>query len=73
MPEYYEIIIKGHFDPAWSEWFDGLELKELVGGETLLYGQLIDQAALHGLLNRIRDLNLTLVSVSSSPSTNNHA
>jgi len=68
MPEYYEIKIKGHFDPSWSDWFDGLELKKLVGGETLLYGQLSDQAALHGLLNRIRDLNLTLVSVCSSPS-----
>jgi len=68
MPDYYEITIKGHLDLSWSDWFEGLELKTLVGGETLLYGQLPDQAALHGLLNRIRDLNLTLVSVCSSPS-----
>ncbi|MBN1266470.1 MAG: hypothetical protein JXA25_13320 [Anaerolineales bacterium] len=65
MPEYYEIRIKGHFEPVWSEWFSGLEVQELEGGDTLLCGILADQAALHGLLNRIRDFNLALVSVSS--------
>jgi hypothetical protein len=63
LPEHYEIKIKGHLDPHWSDWFAGLELTHLEGDETLLSGSLPDQAALHGLLERIRDLNLTLISV----------
>ena len=65
MPEYYEIKIAGHLDPHWADWFAGLELKHLEGDGTLLFGLLADQASLHGLLERIRDLNLTLISVSS--------
>lgn len=63
MPEYYEINIKGHLDERWSEWFAGLKFTYLEGDITLLSGQLPDQAALHGLLERVRDLNLTLLSV----------
>ena len=63
MPEYYEIKIKGHLDPSWSKWFAGLTVAHLTQDETLLSGMLADQAALHGLLERIRDLNLTLLSV----------
>ena len=63
MPEYYEIKIKGHLDPRWSHWFMGLELTQIERDGTLLSGPLPDQAALHGLLERIRDLNLTLISV----------
>jgi hypothetical protein len=71
MPEYYEIKIKGHLDPRWSDWFAGLRLTHLEGNETLLCGQLPDQAALYGLFERFRDLNLTLVSViCGGPSTN---
>lgn len=69
MPEYYEIRIKGHFDPPWSDFFLGLDVAQLDGEVTLLSGQLADQAALYGLLKRIRDLNLTLISVSSKTST----
>ena len=54
MPEYYKIKIKGHIEPRWSDWFDGLQLTHLEGNETLLP----DHVALHGLFNRIRDLNL---------------
>ncbi len=71
MPEYYEIKIKGHLDRYWSDSFAGLKLTySLEGDATLLSGRLPDQAALHGLLERIRDLNMTLISVTrGDPST----
>ena len=65
MPEYYEIKIGGHLNPRWSDWFSGLQLTHLEGNETLLCGALPDQTALHGLLERIFDLNLKLISVNS--------
>jgi hypothetical protein len=61
MPTIYEIRIKGQLDPNWSEWLEGMQVTPLETGETRLCGPLADQAALHGLLNRIRDLNLELV------------
>lgn len=66
MPEYYEIKIKGHLDQHWSDWFADLQVLHLDGDESLLCGPLPDQAALHGLLERIRDLNLILISVTRS-------
>ena len=62
---FYRIRVKGHLDGRWSEWFDGLEITNLENGETMLYGEIVDQAALHGVLAKVRDLNLALVAVSS--------
>ncbi len=59
----YCFRIVGHLDPAWSAWFDGLAVNPLAGGDTELRGPVVDQAALHGILQKIRDLNLTLLSV----------
>ena len=73
MPEYYELKLKGHLDPGWSEWFAGLTLTHLAGNETLLAGSLPDQAALHGLLERIRDFNLTLISVTCGGPSSCHS
>lgn len=65
MQNYYEIKIKGCLDPGWKDWFAGLELTHLEGDTTLLSGALPDQSALHGIIKRVRDLNLTLVSVTT--------
>jgi hypothetical protein len=62
---YYKIRVKGHLDGRWSDWFDGLEITNLQNGETMLYGEIVDQAALHGVLAKVRDLNLALVAVST--------
>ena len=63
MPVTYEIQIEDQLDPVWSEWLEGMAITPLSTGGTLLSGTLADQAALYGLLNRIRDLNLELVCV----------
>jgi hypothetical protein len=62
-PTYYKIRIKSHLESAWADWFDGLAINNLENGEAILSGTLPDQAALHGVLNRISGLGLTLVSV----------
>ena len=62
-PERYEIRITGHLDARWAAMFDGLALSHEAEGTTLLTGLVTDQAALHGLLQRVRDLGVPLVSV----------
>jgi len=62
-PERYEIRIKGHLDDRWAAWFGGLTLTREDNGETLLTGPVVDQAALHGLLRKVRDLGMPLLSV----------
>ena len=61
-PKDYRIRLRGHLDQNWSDWFEQMEVST-EGAETILTGSVADQAALHGLLNRIRDLNLALLSV----------
>jgi hypothetical protein len=64
-PQCYKIRLKGHLDDRWAEWFEGLTITLEEDGNTLLTGPVIDQAALHGLLKKVRDLGLTLLSVNS--------
>ena len=61
-PTTYQIRIKGRLDPRWEEWFDGLTIA-VENGDTLITGPVIDQAALHGVLRRVRDLGTPLISV----------
>jgi hypothetical protein len=60
---WYEIRLKGHLDSRWGAWFDGLSLTNERDGTTVISGPVLDQAALHGLLQRVRDVGLPLVSV----------
>ena len=62
-PGLYEIRIKGHLDDRWADWFEGLTITLEDNGDTLLTGPVVDQAALHGLLRKVRDLGIPLLSV----------
>ena len=62
-PMVYQISIKGHLGRQWTDWFGGLTLTLEDNGETLLTGPVVDQAALHGLLRKVRDLGIPLLSV----------
>jgi hypothetical protein len=62
-PMIYQIRIKGHLGSQWTDWFEGLTITLEDNGDTLLTGPVVDQAALHGLLKKIRDLGMTLISI----------
>jgi hypothetical protein len=62
----YRIRVRGQLDPEWSAWFDGLTVTPQPDGSTLLVGRIPDQAALHGLLAKIRDLGLPLISMAEA-------
>ncbi len=70
----YQIRIKGHLGREWASWFDGLTITLEDSGDTLLTGPVADQAALHGLLKKVRDLGIPLISVTelSLDETRNH-
>jgi hypothetical protein len=65
MDTYYHIRVKGHLDSHWSTWFDGLTISNEANGEAVLCGPLTDQAALHGVLIKIRDLGVPLLAVTT--------
>ena len=64
-PTHYELTIQGHLDERWSNWFGGLDLSHENNGTTTLRGAVTDQAELHGLLAKVRDLGATLISVTT--------
>jgi hypothetical protein len=61
--DIYQVRVKGHLDDSWSEWFDGLTISNDENGTTMLTGAITDQAALHGLIAKVRNLGLTLLLV----------
>jgi hypothetical protein len=64
-PRAYQIRLKGHLGPQWADWFGGLAVTLEANGDTLLTGPVVDQAALHGLLRKVRDVGMPLISISS--------
>lgn len=60
----YQITVRGHLADDWSDWFDGLQMTNSAGGDTVLSGMIVDQAALMGVLNKLNRLNVTLLSLS---------
>jgi len=66
---FFEIRVKGHLDESWSDWAEGLEIKLSENGEMMLSGRILDQAALMGILNKLYNLNLALLSVRETSQT----
>ena len=73
-PTVYEIRLKGQLDHQWTDWFGGLAITPEGNGDTLLSGPVVDQAALHGLLRKVRDLGIPLLSITprDHPSSGDH-
>jgi len=71
-PSGYQIPVEGHLLPQWMDWFDGLTITLEEDADTHLTGPVVDQAALHGLLKKVRDLEMTLVSVVQVKFTETH-
>ena len=71
-PVVYQIRLKGHLGRQWTDWFGGLTITLEDNGDTLLTGPVVDQAALHGLLKKVRDLGMPLVSVNRVQSNETH-
>lgn len=65
--QWYEIRLQGHLEPRWATWFDGMTLTTEPDGSTALRGPVVDQSALHGVLARLRDLGVPLISLSQIP------
>jgi hypothetical protein len=63
LQEFYQITVKGHLNPSRADWFDGLTITPLPNGTTVISGPVVDQAALHSLLRKVRDLALPLLAV----------
>lgn len=72
-PLVYQIRLKGHLDSQWKDWFGGLTITLEEDGDTLLTGPVVDQAALHGLLKKVRDLGMSLVSVNQVQINGTHS
>jgi len=72
MDTYYHIRVKGHLDSHWSAWFDNMTISNQANGEALLRGPLVDQAALHGVLIKVRDLGLPLLAVTTLANDETH-
>lgn len=71
-PDTYEIRVRDHLTKGWADWFDAMDLRYEANGEMVLVGQLPDQAALHGVLTKIRDLGLTLIAVNRVTTRNDN-
>ena len=69
----YQIRLSGHLDRQWADWFDGMTITLTENGETILTGPVADQAALHGLLKKVRDLGVPLISVQAKKSNDNQS
>jgi hypothetical protein len=70
---FYEIRVEGHLNDSWSSWFESMTIRSCEGGQTILSGPLADEAALHGVLMKIRDLGLPLVEVKrAGPKMSDH-
>ncbi len=69
MAEFIEIHVKGHLNSQWSDWLEGMQVKLLDNGEMILFGPIVDQAALMGVLNKLNRLNLAILSVNEVKKT----